>query len=51
VPADLIHLVRHGEVYNPVFRFVSRYVMGHSATIDKYLEAVATRFPRIPGGE
>ena len=32
-----------GEVYNPVFRFVSRYVMGHHATIDKYLAALRTR--------
>ncbi|HUR92176.1 MAG TPA: SRPBCC family protein [Gemmatimonadaceae bacterium] len=32
-----------GEVYNPVFRFVSRYVMGHHATIEKYLTSLRTR--------
>jgi uncharacterized protein YndB with AHSA1/START domain len=32
-----------GEVYNPVFRFVSRYVMGHHATIDKYISALEGR--------
>jgi uncharacterized protein YndB with AHSA1/START domain len=32
-----------GEVYNPIFRLVSRYVMGHHATIDKYLAALQTR--------
>ena len=32
-----------GEVYNPVFRFVSRYVMGHHATIDKYLNSLRAR--------
>lgn len=32
-----------GEVYNPVFRLVSRYVMGHHATIDKYLASLQTR--------
>jgi hypothetical protein len=32
-----------GEVYNPVFRFVSRYVFGHYATLDGYLKALETR--------
>src|SRR5688500_9477366 len=32
-----------GEVYNPVFRFVSRYVMGHHATIDRYLASLQAR--------
>jgi hypothetical protein len=30
-----------GEVYNPIFRFVSRYVMGHTATIDAYFKALS----------
>jgi len=33
-------VTENGEVYNPVFRFVSRYIMGHAATIDSYLKAV-----------
>ena len=36
-------ITENGEVYNPVFRFVSRYIMGHTATIDKYLAALAAR--------
>lgn len=36
-------ITENGEVYNPVFRFVSRYIMGHAATIDGYLKAVKTR--------
>jgi hypothetical protein len=36
-------ITEEGEVYNPVFRFVSRYVMGHTATIDSYLQAVQKR--------
>jgi len=32
-----------GEVYNPIFRFVSRFVLGHSATIDQYLSDVGRR--------
>jgi hypothetical protein len=47
--ATTLRITENGEVYNPVYRFVSRFVMGHSATIDKYLEAVATRYPRLPG--
>jgi hypothetical protein len=29
-------VVERGEVYNPVFRFVSRYVIGHTRTLDAY---------------
>ena len=38
-----ITITENGEVYNPIFRFVSRFFMGHTATIDKYLTALATR--------
>jgi len=38
-----ISITEKGEVYNPVFRFVSRFVIGHSATIDKYLSDLAVR--------
>ena len=46
-----LRITENGEVYNPVFRFVSKFVMGHSATIDKYLAAVATRYPRLPASD
>ena len=36
-------ITENGEVYNPIFRFVSRFVMGHTATIDKYLTALVAR--------
>ena len=29
-----------GEVYNPVFRFVSRFIIGQTSTIDGYLKAL-----------
>jgi len=38
-----ITITENGEVYNPIFRFVSKYFMGHTATIDKYLAAMAKR--------
>jgi hypothetical protein len=34
-------LTEHGEVYNPLFRFVSRFILGHTATIDAYLKALS----------
>jgi uncharacterized protein YndB with AHSA1/START domain len=33
----LLTISENGEVYNPVFRFVSRFIFGHHASIDKYL--------------
>jgi hypothetical protein len=33
-------ITEHGKVYNPLFRFVSRFIMGHTATIDSYLAAL-----------
>jgi uncharacterized protein YndB with AHSA1/START domain len=34
-------------VYNPIFRFVSRFVMGHTATIERYLDDLEKRFPAV----
>jgi uncharacterized protein YndB with AHSA1/START domain len=36
-------ITENGEVYNPVFRFVSRFVMGHTAGIDAYLKALQAK--------
>ena len=43
-PGTTLRITEDGEVYNPIFRFVSRFVMGHSATIDGYLRDVAAHF-------
>lgn len=32
-----------GEVYNPVFRLVSKFFIGHHATLDKYLASLQAR--------
>lgn len=37
----LVRITEDGEVTNPVFRFVSRFVLGHTRTIDGYLQALA----------
>src|SRR5215212_3767472 len=39
-----LRITEDGEVYNPVFRFVSRYVMGHTSTMDKYVADLNTHF-------
>jgi uncharacterized protein YndB with AHSA1/START domain len=36
-------ITERGEVYNPIFRFVSRYIMGHTKTMDSYLTALAAK--------
>lgn len=33
-------ITEDGEVYNPLFRFMSRFVFGHHATIEQYLRDV-----------
>jgi hypothetical protein len=41
-------ITEDGWVGNPIFRFVSRYVMGHHATIDGMLKEVAKKFGEEP---
>ena len=36
-------ITENGEVYNPLFRFVSRFIMGHAATIEKYQRDLAAK--------
>jgi uncharacterized protein YndB with AHSA1/START domain len=36
-------ITEHGEVYNPVFRFLSRFVFGHAATLEQFLQDVERR--------
>jgi uncharacterized protein YndB with AHSA1/START domain len=30
-------ITEHGEVYNPLFRFMARFVFGHTATLERFL--------------
>ena len=39
-----LRIVEDGEVYNPFFRFVSRFVIGHTATIDRFLQDLGKKF-------
>jgi uncharacterized protein YndB with AHSA1/START domain len=38
-----ITITERGEVYNPIFRFMSRFVFSHHATIDAYLTALGKK--------
>jgi uncharacterized protein YndB with AHSA1/START domain len=33
-------ITENGEVYNPLFRFVSRFIIGQTATLDGYIKAL-----------
>ena len=39
-----VTITEHGEVYNPVFRFIAKYIMGHTATMDAYLTDLGRKF-------
>ena len=39
-----ITITERGEVSNLMFRFMSRYIFGHTATIDSYLKSLAQHF-------
>ena len=32
-----VTITENGEVYNPIFRFVSKFIIGYSATANRYL--------------
>jgi hypothetical protein len=40
----ILRITENGEVYNPIFRFVSRFIMGYTGTIDTTLKALGTKF-------
>ncbi len=39
-----VTITEHGEVYNPIFRFISRYIIGHTGTMDTYLTDLGRKF-------
>jgi len=42
--ATEIAITEDGEVYNPLFRFMARFVFGHHATMAAYLKSLGRRF-------
>ncbi len=39
-----VTIAEHGEINNPVFRFVSRFVLGYTSTIDAYLGSLGRKW-------
>jgi hypothetical protein len=39
-----LRIIEDGEVYNPIFRFVSRFIIGHTKSIDDRLRVLAKKF-------
>jgi uncharacterized protein YndB with AHSA1/START domain len=48
--ATVLTITEHGEVYNPFFRFMARFVFGHYRTLENYARDLAThlRSPAQP---
>lgn len=42
--ACTVTITENGEIYNPVFRIVSRFIMGYDHTMTQYLTELATHF-------
>jgi polyketide cyclase/dehydrase/lipid transport protein len=38
--ATVVRITEDGEVYNPAFRFMSRFVIGHTRSMDNFLRAL-----------
>jgi uncharacterized protein YndB with AHSA1/START domain len=41
-------LTENGEIYNPAFRFMARFVFGYSSTLETYLEQLGARMAGEP---
>lgn len=39
----VVRITENGEVYQPIYRFMSRFVFGHTASIDSYLKKLQSR--------
>jgi hypothetical protein len=40
----LVRITEDGDVSNILFRFVSRFIFGHTSTLDSYLRALGEKF-------
>ena len=41
---SLLRITEDGEVYNPVYRFASRFVLGYSSTQEQFLRTLGAKF-------
>ena len=40
----MLQITEDGQVHNPIFRFMSRFVFGYTATIDGFLKDLHAKF-------
>lgn len=48
VAGTTLSLTEDGQIHNPLFRLMARFILGYYATLDSYLEALAQRFGEEP---
>ncbi|MFQ5750872.1 MAG: SRPBCC family protein [bacterium] len=41
---SLLTITENGEIYNPIFRFMARFIFGYHRTIKNYLKALGRKF-------
>jgi uncharacterized protein YndB with AHSA1/START domain len=41
---SVVTLTERGEIYNPIFRFVARFLIGYTGTIETYLRSLGMKF-------
>lgn len=39
-----VRITERGEIYNPIFRFLARFVFGYNGTMEKYLQELGKKF-------
>jgi hypothetical protein len=42
-PGTTLTITENGEIHNPIFRFVARFFMGYTTTIDAYLRSLGRK--------
>ena len=45
----LVQITENGEVYNPFFRFISRFILGHHGSMDRFLDDLERRLRPAAG--
>lgn len=45
----VLTITEEGEIYNPIFRFMARFVFGYSGTIDAYMKALQAKLGQGSG--
>jgi uncharacterized protein YndB with AHSA1/START domain len=50
--ATTLAITEDGEIYNPIFRFLARFVFGYATTLENYLKDLGRKFGEVskPGG-